>query len=256
MALARSRLRVDPGVIDEQADREQGPLEADAVVSDADNIRLHVEFQSDKDPTIGLRMARYFLALVDHHQGPPPEQHLVLLHRRADHPRLGSYTLGTLSLRYQVTRLWQIDPERLLARVGLAGFASLARAETLAERAELLVRAGRVIRAGLPRDRAASALMWAAALATLHLESDVVEDLLRRNDMSVDLSNSYLAIRSREEGLREGQREMISRALDGRFGDPALTERVSEIPDERLLDAIDRAVAADADAFTAWLDQL
>lgn len=261
-ALFRHPLPAD--AVAEQTNFEQGPLNPDAVVTDANGVKVHVEIQSTHDPTIGLRMARYCLALVQHHHGPAPEQHLVLLRKDADRAGLGSYTLGRLSITYQVTRLWQVDPERLLSHVGLAGLASIAKADTEDQRIQLLIRAGRMIRAEMPPDQAASALAAAADLATIYLDPRVVEKALRRNDMPVDLSITKNAIQAREQGLQEGhkegrqegQRDLVRGALQRRFGDPALTERVSEIPNDQLLDAIDRALTGDADDFTAWLDEL
>lgn len=99
-----------------------------------------------------------------------------------------------------------------------------------------------------------------ADLASLYLEPNVIDDVLKRNDMQIDLSHTPFFIQGRDEGLREGrdegQREMIRRVLTSRFDDPAITARATTIPDTQLLDAIDRATTADASEFTAWLDQL
>lgn len=250
------------GAVAEQTKLEQGELEVDGVVSDARGVKIHVEFQARADRTIGLRMARYWTALTAP-EGPAPEQHLVLLHEGADLPGLGEYAHGTMRLTYHVTRLWEIDPELLLARVGLARFAVLGRASSLEQRAGLLARSVRVIKAGLPADRAVAAVAWSAELANLYLDADIIADVFKGSEMPIDLSHTPIAVQAREEGReagreegREGQREMIRRVLSSRFGAQGLAARVQAIPDALLLEAIDRAATASAGDFTAWLDSL
>lgn len=246
--------RLSGGVTAQATYLERGPLEVDALYTDADGTPIQVEFQTRADRTLGFRMFRYFGAL-DSLSGPPPEQHVVLLHPDAEFPGIGTYRRGNLvELRYDVHRLWHMDPDALLARDGLLRLVPISRARNDGHRVELLARAARAIIERLsPGDRTDN-LYWTANLATLYLDRDVISATLEDLRMPIDLSHTNFARELRAEEALATRRADVRRIVVARFGDESLGERVASAPESVLEDAIDLvATAKDPAEITAWL---
>lgn len=74
------------------------------------------------------------------------------------------------------------------------------------------------------------------------------------SDRPIDLGHTLLV--AQEEGLRTVRRHMVRQVLAGRFGSMTLVERVAEIPDARLSEAIHVALTATDPQIIAWLDAL
>jgi len=236
-------------------DLEPGLLQVDALITDAAGTPIHVEFQTRQDRALGYRMARYFGAL-DNFSGPPPEQHVVLLHPSADFPGIGTYSRGDLlELRYGVHRLWEIDADVLLSRTGLLRMVPLARATGVPERIELLVRAAGAIREHLGQEDPTRSAEWAAILATLYIRRDVVFETMEGLRMPIDLTDSFLVRDSRAEGATAARRDDVRLIILGRFVDRALAERAASAAESLLEDVISlSATAEDATEITAWLE--
>jgi hypothetical protein len=236
-----------PGTQPSPTRLEQGQLEVDGLVADPSGGLIHVEFQTRSDTTLGLRMARYWTALVTDLRSPPPEQHVVLLHPDADAYGIGFFQHGEMHLTYEVHRLWEIEPENLLARTSLLRFAPLAQASNTRERLELAVRAARLIRQQLEPDAATQALYWTAQLANLYLDRAQISDVLERGRMPIDLSHIQLVVETRRDDLR--------RVAVGRFEDQALAQRISNVPVDLIDDALDLIGRASPEELATWLEQ-
>jgi len=154
-----------------------------------------------------------------------------------------------LRYRYDVVRLWQEPPERVLATPEawawpLAALMAGATAETVAAVAE------RIAQSPLPYSERGELTGLLAALAGVRLPRSVVEELLWRNPMIRDLlAESSVAeilleegeAKGRAEGKAEGQRELVQTMLESRFGalEPAEAAalRTAEEPALRALAA-------------------
>lgn len=82
---------------------------------------IHIKFQAAYDPNIGLRQCRYNV-LIEYHHKIPVLSVLVLLSPDADGPAINGALRRCLpnetcydEFRYQVIRVWELSPERLLA---------------------------------------------------------------------------------------------------------------------------------------------
>jgi hypothetical protein len=242
---------VPDGAKAQETHLEPGPLDVDALVVDRDGTRIHIEFQTRADRSLGFRMLHYFTALGSLF-GSPPEQDVVLLHPDADFPGIGVYRWrDALAFGYQVHRLWEMDAEVLLARTGLLRMVPLARAASPEDRVELLTLAARAIRERLGQDDPTHTADWTAILATLYLSGDVVSETMEDLHMPIDLSDSFLARESRAAGRRDAVRLIIVE----RFGDEALADRLSASVPEGLLEDVIRvaASAGNATELTDWL---
>lgn len=249
--------RVAPGAEALQTQVERGPLEVDGLVMAQDGAPIHVEFQTRADRDLNFRMTRYFAAL-DHPDRPPPEQHVLLLSPDADRESLGEHLRGGLHLRFEIHRLWHIDPEALFARPGLLRLAPLAQAADNDERVELLRRAAREIRAHFAGDEERDNLLWTSHLANLYLPGPLVARTLEVMHMPIDLSETSLIKDAVARGVAEGEdsarRNDLRRIVRVRFGDQELAERTATVPKSLFEDAFDLAVtAANPDEIRVWL---
>ncbi|HST89969.1 MAG TPA: hypothetical protein VLJ14_16470, partial [Ktedonobacterales bacterium] len=143
-----------------------------------------------------------------------------------------------------VVRLWEIPPERVLARpeydlwplAGLMGNPTLEAAVSIAER---------IASAPLPEHERSDLAVLLVVLAEVRLGARVVLQALRRSPMIDDLlRHSSVAELFREEGMREvmreGMRDSVRRVMETRFGtlDVAMTEAIEAATDDDLNDLV------------------
>ncbi len=233
---------------------EQGVLEVEGLVADADGALVHVELQTRADPALGLRMLRYWVALTKDTKLPPPDQHVVLLHPDADRAGIGSYRSGRASLDFAVHRLWETSPEALFSRPRLLRLVPLCKAPSLKARLDLIARAARAIHDQLPTEQAAQAVCWMAQLATLYLYPADLSAVLERSHMPIDMSNSFLVLEAKAEATVVANRDAVRRVAARRFGDEALAGRAAAAPADLLEEAIDVVATASPEELVTWLD--
>lgn len=255
-------------------------LEVDGLVVRADPQRaVHIEFQTNADRDLGQRMLRYRVGLEESYG--QVEQHVVLLHPEADFDGIGRYDTDALHLRYQVHRLWQIDPELFLATPVLAPLAPLGWAESIEAREQLAERAlARV--ADLETPVESQAVTWLLLLGTLYLGRTRLEELIRRSAVLINIEDLPLAMEWKAEseakghaeglaeGLEEGRAEgRVEGRLEGRaegrvealaylvrlkYGDDALVDRLAQMDPSAFEEASQVLLHADRAVFVSWLE--
>jgi predicted transposase YdaD len=195
---------------------------------------LHVEFLSGRDTGYPEKL-HWYNALAKHKHGLPVWSVVILLRRAADGPELtGEYetqvpVLGkNLWFRYQIVRVWELPPERLL-RAGLSLLPLAPISDVTPEQLPGVLRAV-AQRVRDEADRELSKTLWAATEILLGLNHSEarVEELTR------EITTMVLGIRGIEEssvyqgifakGRAEGQIEEAKKILLAqgrkRFGEP------------------------------------
>lgn len=188
------------------------PIRADALLLQSAGRVLHIEFQTQPDLAMPLRMLDYWLRLRRRMPEREIRQFVIyLLPSRSSLVYQTRFEEGATRHDFEVIRLWEEPTDSFLAAPGLLPFAVLSktdnRAAALRQVAEQIeVIADRTIQSNL----AASA----AILAGLVLEKGIVEQILRRRLMQESVI--YQDIKA--EGLQEGETKLVLRQLNRRIG--------------------------------------
>lgn len=215
-----------------------------------ERVLLHIEVQTDADSMIGERLAEYAILLW--RRDRLPIRSVVIYLRETGATAIPPFVVaggaGEEGMRdhFDVVRLWQESPERVLAMpdAGLWPLAPLM-AGPAAETAALV--AARIAQAPMPRSERSELIGLLAVAAGIRLPRPLVETLLRRNPMIRDLLEASSAAeifremwrekgpaealeQGREQGLEQGRqvgrqqgelagRRALARAiLESRFG--------------------------------------
>ncbi len=134
-------------------------------------------------------------------------------------------------------RLWEQPPELFLSAPGLLPLAVLARSE---ERTELLQQVAREIQRLRDRRTQSNLTASAAILAGLLLETELIQQIFRREIMQESVVFREIweeALQEgRQAGLQEGRREegvaMVLRLLHRRIGEipPEISSQIAALP--------------------------
>lgn len=193
----------------------------------------HIEFQSARDERMAERMLRYNVLLRYRHD-VPVRSAVFLLRREADGGDLsGEFRYydtedeSYLEFRYRVVRVWELNPEEMLASGGVATLPLAPLAGVPARQLPDIVRRmqERITEEGVPRDMERK--LWSATYILLGLSHPAafISELLR-GVRQMRESSTYQAIlaEGRAEGEVQGQlrevRKMLLRVGGKRFGAP------------------------------------
>jgi predicted transposase YdaD len=183
---------------------------------------LHIELQSDIDPEIGVRLADYVVQL--YRRDRLPTWSVVVYLRPAAQVPASPFVIpwderrNSLTHPYDVVRLWEIPPERVLdgPNYVLWPLASLMAGAT--ETTTVAI-AERLAAVPAPEQERSDLIGILLGLAGLRMERGPLVIALRRLPMLNDLlRDSSIAEMFIEEGELRGERRMARVALEGRFG--------------------------------------
>ncbi|MGQ9865390.1 MAG: Rpn family recombination-promoting nuclease/putative transposase, partial [Pseudanabaenaceae cyanobacterium] len=209
------------------------PIRADSLILlQSENLLLHVEFQTQPDPDMPLRMLDYWLRSRRKFPRVTIRQ-VVLYLRPATSVKVfeNRFTSATTEHRYEVIRLWEREPAELWGRRGTLPLAILAGQEDK----ENLLREIAQRLAGLP-DRGEVA-MATYILAGLVMEDNAVERILRREVMRESVTYQKILAEGIEQGIytgwQQGKQEglQLGRQSEARLLLRQLTRRVGELSD-------------------------
>ncbi len=178
------------------------PIRADSVVLlQGEGLVLHLEFQTDPKPDIPFRMADYCLRLQRKYPSPQIQiRQIVLYLRRTASPMAyqSCYQRGSLRHEFEVIRIWEQDPEVLMAFPGLLPFVVL----TQPDQAERQLRqvATRLEQIKDPRQRGDLAAAT-AVLGGITLDKETIKRVLGE----LSMRESVIYQEWRQEALREGR---------------------------------------------------
>lgn len=185
------------------------PIRADfvALVRDAGTI-LHIEFQltvpAPNATPLGLRMLDYWVRLHRKYRLPV---HQGLVHiRPTSAPTPDVYEVDRTRHAFDVVRLWEIDPEPLLANEALLPLAALART---ADREALLSTVAEQVRRIEPPAHRREISSIVQLLAGLVSSSEVIRAMFGENMLKESVVYQEII----QEGLREGEAKGLAAGL-------------------------------------------
>jgi hypothetical protein len=193
-------------------------LSVDLLGEARDGTLIHVELQSTNDPAMPLRMAEYCWGIYRLH-GRFPRQ--LCLYVGEPPLRMVNELCGAdVMFRYGLVDMRSLDGERLLesADIGDNVIAVLASLQDYREAVRRIVtRTARLPES--PRERALRLLLTISGLRKLE---EVVEREVQRMPIYIDImENKVLGReykRGLQEGLQEGERTIVRRLIERRFG--------------------------------------
>jgi len=183
------------------------PIRADSLILlRAQNLTLHLEFQTDPDPDIPFRMADYCLRLYRRYPAQEVRQIVIYLRKtQSERAYQTSFQRGSLSHRFEVLRLWEQDPEVLSQYPGLLPLAVLADPENPEPRLCQVARAIVEIEDPKLRQEVKAATAVLAGLTWTPEEiSRVLGGLAVRESTIYQMWRAEALKEGREEGLQQG----------------------------------------------------
>ncbi|MCG3162607.1 MAG: hypothetical protein JMDDDDMK_03900 [Acidobacteria bacterium] len=158
------------------------PIRADSVyLIETEEEILHIEFEtdpSDSEPPLDLRMLDYFVRVYRRERKLVRQAVIVLAETGAHIPE--EFHVGDTRHRYRVIRMWEQDPEPLLAHEGLWPLAVLARAE---QPERLLMEVAEKVSKIADESQRSDLTAAAGILAGLRFDRNLVRRLFRREIM-------------------------------------------------------------------------
>lgn len=215
------------------------PIRADALIllQSADVI-LHCEFQTQPDPQMPFRMADYRLRV--YRRFPQKWMVQVVIYLRQTSSELvyqTTFELDNLESRFNVVRIWEVEPEVFLSTPGLLPYATLGRSDA----PEGMLRQVVERLAELPNLAEKNNLMAATSiLSGLRLEGNVISRLIRSEMMRESVIYQDILAEGEQIGEQRGELKeaqiLILRQLARRVGNisPELQVRVKALSLDRL----------------------
>ena len=199
------------------------PIRADALILlNSDNFVLHLEFQTEPDPTMGFRMADYRLRVF--RRFPTKQMRQVVIYLTRSNSELVYQNLfeipGTRH-EFEVIRLWEQPTQSFLEARGLLPLAVLTQTSDAAQTLRQV--AARI--EAIPELRVQSNVAASTGiLAGLLLKRDFINQILRRDIMQQSVIYQDIL----QEGEERGERSLVLRQLARRIGEVS-PERRSQI---------------------------
>ncbi|NET85673.1 MAG: Rpn family recombination-promoting nuclease/putative transposase [Moorea sp. SIO1F2] len=234
------------------------PIQADALtVLQSTNQILHLEFQTlpPSEPPLPFRMLDYWVRL--HRKYRCPIEQVVIFLKSTTSQMVFNNEFRDINTwhRYRIIRLWEQDPQPLLANRALLPLATLARSNRpnlLLE--QVVAEVDRIEEQGQLRTLAACV----DVLAGLRFEKDLVRRLLSEEIMEESVTYQDIIQKGRQRGKQEEAVLIVMRQLTLRLGllDPVLQQRIEGLSITRLEELsealLDFKTATD---LAVWLDQ-
>ena len=192
------------------------PIRADSLILlSSDRVILHLEFQTQPDPTMGFRMADYRIRLLRRFPGKEIRQIVIYLKpTESDLVFQTVYEVPGLRAEFEVIRLWEQPTEPFLESTGLLPLAVLT---NTSDKAQTLRQVAAKVDA-IPEKRVQSNVAASAGiLAGLLLKRDFINQVLRRDIMQ----QSVIYQEIEEGGVLKGEQSLVLRLLTRRIGDVA-----------------------------------
>ncbi|NJK59037.1 MAG: Rpn family recombination-promoting nuclease/putative transposase [Oscillatoriales cyanobacterium SM2_1_8] len=201
------------------------PIRADSLVLlRGANLLLHLEFQTQPDGDMPLRMLDYWLRLRRKFPDTAIRQMVLYLRPTTSAQVFANrFCEENTEHRYEVVRLWEREPQELLGRVGTLPLAILA---GQGEKTSLLREVAAAI-AGLPDGKMRGEVATSTyILAGLVMGDNAIEGILRRDGMRESVTYQKILAegmekgihRGRQAGKQEGEAQLVWRLLTRRCG--------------------------------------
>ena len=209
------------------------PLRADALtLLRGPNFIFHIEFQvePETEPPLPLRVLDYWVRVYKLYRLPVEQVVLLLRPTTIEVPNF--FAVGKTRHEFRVIKLWEQDPDELLAYEGLMPLAVLASRK---KSEALLSKVAEYIHHIETPEKRGVLMAQANILAGLRYDKDVVGRLLREDFMKESVT--YRAILEEgvqlgvPQGVQIGEAKTIIRQLAHRFGklDARLRQKIEQL---------------------------
>jgi predicted transposase/invertase (TIGR01784 family) len=242
------------------------PIRADSLtLLQSANQILQIEFQTlpTSDPPLPFRMLKYWVRLYNEYSSPIEQ--VVIFLKRSNSPSVFTDTFSERNTthRYRVIRLWEQDPEALLANSALLPLATLA--QTNSPNSLLEEIASRVAMIEEP-DQRQEVTACVEVLAGLRFEKELIRQLFREENMQESVIYQDILQKGLQQGLKQGLQQglqqgelaVIMRLLNHRFGTvhPDLQQRLQRLSIPQL-ENLGEAILdfAQPNDLTIWLEE-
>lgn len=197
------------------------PIRADALLLQAENTILHVEFQTRPDPGIPFRMLDYCTRIYRRFPNRAQKQIVIYL-KQTQSADVYKTTFERSRTRHEfdVIRIWEQPYTDLLSSPGLLPLAILGATQ---DRVATLSQISRTIEQTEDVDVQKNLAAATNILAGLVLSKEVVSAILRTELMKESVTYQAIKAEGRAEGREEGAHLIATQMLTLKFG---------EIPDE------------------------
>ncbi|MGK7940750.1 MAG: Rpn family recombination-promoting nuclease/putative transposase [Crocosphaera sp.] len=211
------------------------PIRADTLIFlEAENIVLHIEFQTAPKEDIPFRMLDYAVRLYRRYEQKNIHQVVIYL-RKNQSPlvKQNYYQRGETNHKFNVIRLWETPSESLLTSPGLFPFAILSQVE---DREKFLSQIAQEIDKISDNAEKSNLAASTSILAGLVLRKEIIQRLLRNDIMKESVIYQEIKSEGREEGRREGETNLLLRQLNRRIGDISseLSQKIQSLSIEQL----------------------
>ncbi|PZD70646.1 hypothetical protein C1752_10367 [Acaryochloris thomasi RCC1774] len=194
------------------------PIRADALILlESEGIILHLEFQTEADPTMAFRMLDYRTRAF--RRFPNKQMKQVVIYLSPTTSELVYQTafeiLGTRH-EFEVVRLWEQPTQSFLNSPGLLPLAVLTQTQDKAQTLRQVAAKAEAIEDERVQSNVTAS---AAILAGLSLDRDFIYRVLRQDVMQQSVIYQDIKGEGREEGRTAGERSLVLRLLNRRIGE-------------------------------------
>ncbi|NET84077.1 MAG: DUF4351 domain-containing protein [Moorea sp. SIO1F2] len=216
------------------------PIQADALsLLQSTNQILHIEFQTlpQSEPPLPFRMLDYWVRLQRKYRCPIDQVVIFLKSTTSDLVFNNEFRDTNTWHRYRIIRLWEQDPQPLLANRALLPLATLARSNSPNRLLEQVVAEVDRIEEKPLRGNLAACV---DVLAGLRFEKELVRRLLLEEVMEESVTYQDIIQKGVQKGLQRGKQEeavlIVMRLLTLRLGllDPVLQQQIEGLSITRL----------------------
>jgi len=187
------------------------PIRADFVsFLEVGNQILHLEFQTQSDPEMPLRMLDYYTRLYRQYRRQVKQIVLFLKPTTSTQVQIHSFETETTIHRYQVIRLWEVEASELLPFPTLWPLAILAKSDNPES---LLTEVAQRLETLENRDERLSLTTYTYLLGGLKFREEVLEQLLQEEIMQESVTYRRLVERSKQQGWQEGVQQGIQQGV-------------------------------------------
>jgi predicted transposase/invertase (TIGR01784 family) len=180
------------------------PIRADSVIF-LKSLRmiLHIEFQTDPNKNIPFRMTDYLLRL--HRQFPDMEIYQVVIYLTPSESPLvyqTTFSLGGLSHRFNVIRIWEQPTEIFQQYQGLLPFATLSQTDNPEETLRQVAKQIENIEDKQVQSNVAAST---AIISGIALNKEIIQRLLRSEIMKESVIYQEILLEGEAKGLAKGE---------------------------------------------------
>ncbi|MEW5859891.1 MAG: DUF4351 domain-containing protein [Cyanobacteriota bacterium] len=210
------------------------PIRADSVTFlQTTNQILHLEFQTlpTSNPPLPFRMLKYWTRLYDEYRCDIEQVVIFLKSTTSETVYINQFESRNTRHRYRIIRLWEQDPQPLLANAALLPLATLARTDSPRALLEQVALQVATIEETQQRQNVSAC---AELLAGLRFEKDLISQLFREEIMQESVIYQDIL----QKGQQRGEVALIMRQLTRRFGAiaPELQTKIQQLSIPQLED--------------------